>query len=173
MAAISESTATYRELDYLGIIYRNRTMATTSSSTTSTVMSSLRADDGFIDELLALLFFIVLLATSILVIFPTQAATSDFAGIHNAAEMAAQASLPYQFPSQAAESANESQAVFAARIQTLPGVSCGRVSVTSPNASEPNYSVSSTCTVLIRTLVPFHATETVSASVKTSIYQGF
>ncbi|MHB1732047.1 MAG: hypothetical protein ACYCU8_01065 [Ferrimicrobium acidiphilum] len=131
----------------------------------------IRSEEGVIDEFIGMIgaFFM----TMILILFsiPVTSMIQSVASANDAARLAAQASLSYEFPLQQSQAESESSAVFAARVQG-ENLSCSPLAITPPSIPGGTYSVSSSCAVTPLGMSAARFSITVHASVRTSIYQG-
>jgi len=135
------------------------------------VAGLIRSEEGVVDEFIGMIGAFAITMILILFSIPVASMIQSVSSANDAARLAAQASLYYEFPLQQNQAESESQAVFNARVQG-ENLSCSPLAITVPSMPGGTYSVSSSCTVVPLGISAAKFSVPVHASVRTSIYQG-
>jgi hypothetical protein len=131
----------------------------------------IRSEEGVVDEFIGMIGAFAITMILILFSIPVAGMIQSVSDANNAARLAAQAALRYEFPLQQNQAESESRAVFSARVQG-ENLSCSPLAITVPSGPGGTYSVSSSCTVVPLGMSAAKFNVPVHASVRTSIYQG-
>jgi len=128
-------------------------------------------ENGVVDEFIGMIGAFFTTMVLILASIPITAMIQSVSSINSAVRLAASSALSYEFPLQTSQAENESRAVFQARTEG-ESVTCARLTISPPASSGGYYSVSTRCTVAPVGIKAASFSVPVSASVRTSIYQG-